>query len=137
MIPFKVSIFFIFKVAKKKKRERETQRFLNRREIKDGEQKELNFPSPQEHIKNPPSCGRILIETLLLTDSFSQKEFYLEIGGQTPGKPGLSESYIRSTRMNAEFHRIARRDKKAFSLSDQYREIEENNRIGNTRDLFN
>ena len=37
--------------------------------------------------------------------------------------------------MNAEFQRIARRDKKAC-LSDQSKEIEENNRIGNTRDLF-
>ena len=36
--------------------------------------------------------------------------------------------------MNAEFQRIARRDKKAF-LSDQYKEIEENNRTGKTRDL--
>ena len=37
--------------------------------------------------------------------------------------------------MNAEFQRIARRDKKAF-LSDQCKEVEENNRIGRTRDLF-
>ena len=37
--------------------------------------------------------------------------------------------------MNAEFQRIARRDKKAF-LSDQCKEIEENNRMGKTRDLF-
>ena len=37
--------------------------------------------------------------------------------------------------MNAEFQRIARRDKKAF-LSDQCTEIEENNRMGKTRDLF-
>ena len=37
--------------------------------------------------------------------------------------------------MNAEFQRIARRDKKAF-LSDQYKEIEENNRMGKNRDLF-
>ena len=36
---------------------------------------------------------------------------------------------------NAEFRRIARRDKKAF-LSDQCKEIEENNRVGKTRDLF-
>ena len=36
---------------------------------------------------------------------------------------------------NAEFQRIARRDKKAF-LSDQYKEIEENNRMGKTKDLF-
>ena len=37
--------------------------------------------------------------------------------------------------MNAEFQRIARRDKKVF-LSDQCKEIEENNRLGKTRDLF-
>jgi len=37
--------------------------------------------------------------------------------------------------VNAEFQRIARRDKKAF-LSNQCKEIEENNRMGNTRDLF-
>ena len=39
------------------------------------------------------------------------------------------------TELNAEFQRIARRDKKAF-LSDQCKEIEENNRVGKTRDLF-
>ena len=37
--------------------------------------------------------------------------------------------------LNAEFQRIARRDKKAF-LSDQCKEIEENNRMGKTRDFF-
>ena len=37
--------------------------------------------------------------------------------------------------MNADFQRIARRDKRAF-LSDQCKEIEENNRMGKTRDLF-
>ena len=41
----------------------------------------------------------------------------------------------RYTHVNAEFQRIARRDKKAF-LSDQCKEIEENNRMGKTRDLF-
>ena len=41
----------------------------------------------------------------------------------------------RYSHFNAEFQRIARRDKKAF-LSDQFKEIEENNRIGRTRDLF-
>ena len=41
----------------------------------------------------------------------------------------------RYTHLNAEFQRIARRDKKVF-LSDQYKEIEENNRMGKTRDLF-
>ena len=41
----------------------------------------------------------------------------------------------RYTHLNAEFQRIARRDKKAF-LSDLCKEIEENNRMGKTRDLF-
>ena len=41
----------------------------------------------------------------------------------------------RDKHLNAEFQRIARRDKKAF-LSDQCKDIEENNRIGKTRDLF-
>ena len=45
---------------------------------------------------------------------------------------GEKERYIH---LNAEFQRIARRDKKAF-LSDQCKEIEESNRIGKTRDLF-
>ena len=41
----------------------------------------------------------------------------------------------RYTHLNAEFHRITRRDKKAF-LSNQSKETEENNRMGKTRDLF-
>ena len=41
----------------------------------------------------------------------------------------------RYTHLNAEFQKIARRDKKAF-LSDQCKEMEENNRMGKTRDLF-
>ena len=41
----------------------------------------------------------------------------------------------RYKHLNAEFQRIARKDKKAF-FSDQYKEIEENNRLGKTRDLF-
>ena len=45
---------------------------------------------------------------------------------------GGKERYFR---LNAEFQRVARRDKKA-SLSDQCKEIEENNRMGKTRDLF-
>ena len=61
-----------------------------------------------------------------------------EEGLQTAGKrkemkrKGERERY---THPNAEFQRIARRDKKAF-LSDQCKEIEENNRMGKTRDLF-
>ena len=46
---------------------------------------------------------------------------------------GEKERYIH---LNSEFQRIAGIDKKAF-LSDQYKEIEENNRMGKTRDLFN
>ena len=49
--------------------------------------------------------------------------------GKSKGEKG------RYTHLNAEFQRIARRDKKAF-LSDQCKEIEENNRMGETRDLF-
>ena len=45
---------------------------------------------------------------------------------------GENERYAH---LNAEFQRIARKDKKAF-LSDQCKEIEENNRMGKTRDLF-
>ena len=50
---------------------------------------------------------------------------------ETKGK-GEKEKY---THLNAEFQRIARRDKKDF-LRDQCKEIEENNRMGKTRDLF-
>ena len=42
----------------------------------------------------------------------------------------------RYTHLNTEFQRIVRKDKKAF-LSNQWKEIEKNNRMGNTRDLFN
>ena len=49
-----------------------------------------------------------------------------------PEGKGKKEIY---THLNAEFQRIARRDKKAF-LSDQCKEIEETNRMGKTRDLF-
>ena len=50
---------------------------------------------------------------------------------QAKGK-GEKERY---THLNAEFQRIARKDKKAF-LSDQCKEIEGNNRMGKTRDIF-
>ena len=51
--------------------------------------------------------------------------------GEAKGK-GEKERYIH---LNAELQRIARRDEKAF-LSDQCKEIEENNRMGKTRELF-
>ena len=55
----------------------------------------------------------------------------VEKGREAKGK-GEKE---RCTHLNAQFQRIARRDKKAF-LSDQCKEIEENNRMGKIRDLF-
>ena len=51
---------------------------------------------------------------------------------KTAKSKGENERY---THLNAEFQRVASRDKKAF-LSDQCKEIEENNRVGKTRDLF-
>ena len=58
----------------------------------------------------------------------------LQIAEKRRGAKGKrkKERYIH---LNAEFQRIARRDKKAF-LSDQCKEIEENNRMGKTRDYF-
>ena len=53
-------------------------------------------------------------------------------GKKRSEKQGEKERY---SHLNAEFQRIARRDRKAF-LSNQCKEIEENNRMGNTRDLF-
>ena len=58
----------------------------------------------------------------------------LQIGEKRREVKGKGEKE-RYTHLNAEFQRIARRDKKAF-LSDQCQEIEENNRMGKTRDLF-
>ena len=56
----------------------------------------------------------------------------LQIAEKKSKRQGEKESYIH---LNAEFQRKARRNKKAF-LSDQCKEIEENNRMGKTRDLF-
>ena len=58
----------------------------------------------------------------------------LQIGRKRREVKGKGEKK-RYTHLNAEFLRIARRDKKAF-LSDQCKEIEENNRMRKTRDLF-
>ena len=55
-------------------------------------------------------------------------------GSYETGVQSLGEKE-RYSHWNAEFQRIARRDEKAF-LSDQCKEIEENNRMGKTRDLF-
>ena len=58
----------------------------------------------------------------------------LQIAEKRGGAKGKGEKE-RYKHLNAEFQIIARRDKKAF-LSDQCKEIEENNRMGKTRDLF-
>ena len=58
----------------------------------------------------------------------------LQIAGKRREVKGKGEKK-RHTHLNAEFQRTARRDKKAF-LSDQCKEIEENNRMGKTRDLL-
>ena len=58
----------------------------------------------------------------------------LQIAVKRRGVKGKGEKE-RYTHLNAEFQRIARRDKKAF-LSDPCKEIEENDRMGKTRDLF-
>ena len=57
------------------------------------------------------------------------------VGGLTNSCEKKRSEKERYKHLNAEFQRIARRDKKAL-LSDQCKEIEENNRMGKTRDLF-
>ena len=66
-------------------------------------------------------CKKLSEETLQVAEKIREAK----------GK-GEKERYIH---LNAEFQRIARRDKKAF-LSNQCKDIEENNRMGKTRDLF-
>ena len=62
----------------------------------------------------------------------SEEAFQIAVKRREVKSKGEKERY---THLNAEFQRIARRDKKAF-LRDQCKEIEENNRMGKIRDLF-
>ena len=62
----------------------------------------------------------------------SQEALQLAVKRLEANSKGEKERY---THLNAEFQRIVRRDKKAF-LSDHCKEIEENNRMGKTRDVF-
>ena len=62
----------------------------------------------------------------------SEEALQIAVKRRETKSKGVKERY---THLNAEFQRIARRDKKAF-LSDQCKEIEENNRMGKTRDVF-
>ena len=62
----------------------------------------------------------------------SEEALQIAVKRREAKSKGKKERYKH---LNAEFQRIARRDKKAF-FSNQYKEIEENNRMGKTRDLF-
>ena len=62
----------------------------------------------------------------------SQESLQIAVKRRDAKGKGEKERY---THLNAEFQRITRRDKKAF-FSDQFKEIEENNRMGKTRDLI-
>ena len=62
----------------------------------------------------------------------SEEALQIAVERREAKSKGQKERY---THLNAEFQRIARRDKKAF-LSNQCKEIEKNNRMGKTRDLF-
>ena len=62
----------------------------------------------------------------------SEEALQIAVKRREAKRKGEKERY---THLNAEFQRIARKDKKAF-LTDQCKEIEENNRMGKTRDLF-
>ena len=78
------------------------------------------------------------IKTILMekkwkkTKWLSEEALQIAVKRREGKSKGEKERY---THLNVEFQRIARRDKKAF-LSDQCKEIEENNRMGKTRDLF-
>ena len=78
-------------------------------------------------IKTVPPKNKCKKATWLSEETLKIAEKRREVKGK-----GEKEKY---THWNAEFQRIARRDKKAF-LSDQCKEIEENNRMGKMRDLF-
>ena len=79
-----------------------------------------------------------VIKTIPKKKKFKKTKWLSEEALQIPDKrreaKGRGEKE-RYTHLNAEFQRIARSDKKAF-LSNQYKEIEQNNRMGKTRDLF-
>ena len=66
------------------------------------------------------------------TNWLSEEDLQIAVKRREVKSKGEKERY---SRLKAEFQRIARRDKKAF-FSDQCKEIEENNRMGKTRDLF-
>ena len=88
---------------------------------------EVRFIAQETGIKTIPKkkkCNRAKWQ--------SEEALQITVKRREAKSKGEKERY---THLNIEFQRIARRDKKAF-LSDQCKEIEENNRMGKTRDLF-
>ena len=79
-----------------------------------------------------------VIKTIPKNKKFRKEKWFseegLQIAGKRRGVKGKGERE-RYTHLDVEFKRIARRDKKAF-LSDQYKEIEGNNKMGKARGLF-
>ena len=94
---------------------------------------------PEELWEVPDIVQETGIKTITKTKKCKKAEWLseelLQIDEKRREVKGKGEKE-RYTHLYAEFQRIARRDKNAF-LSDQYKEIEENNRMGKTRDLFN
>ena len=80
----------------------------------------------------------VVIKTISIKKKFKKAKWLsddaLQIAEERKEVKGKGEKE-RYTHLNAEFQRITRRDKTAF-LSDQCKEIEENNQMGKTRDLF-
>ena len=105
---------------------------VKRREAKSKGEKEnyshlfQNFP--QFVVIHTVKCSGIVNKAKWLSGEALQ----IAVKRREAKSKGEKERY---THLNAEFQRLARKDKKAF-LGDQCKEIEENNRIGKTRDLF-
>ena len=77
---------------------------------------------------------KIILKKMICKKTKWLSEDVLKIAEKRREAKGKEEKE-KYTHLNAKFQKIARRDKKAF-LSDQCKEIEENNRLGNTSDLF-
>ena len=88
---------------------------------------EIHNTVPEAVIKTIPKKKKRKKAKLLCEEALQIAEKRREVKGKGEEK--------RHTHLNAEFQRIARREKKAF-LSDQCKQIEENNRVGKIRDLF-
>ena len=90
----------------------------------DGDSWHCTGGSDQDHPPQKKKCKK--------AKWLSEEGLQIAVKRREAKHKGEKEKY---THLNAEFQRIARRDKKAF-LRDQCKEIEEDNRMGNTRDLF-